>query len=675
MAALPLTQNDCPEDTRISYFKQVTLSSLLFALALCLLSAASAQAAPAGDDRPGSAALSIVPQGGRPRGIQLRSQTVDAEISQDSTGVWADTHVWVQLFNPGNQPIVVPVTLPGPQLAAAALPADFEITLNNRPLALAPLPTIGFTAPITVPVSGSAHLRLHYRQALSTQDDLVSFTYPLTATLQWGNTPESLRVTIKFAQALPPEAILTHTPAATRRNRDGLTWHMENRKAAASIGVAFMAPVWWSEFTAARTAAAAPQAGLAEQMALSRGYEQMAGLVAPPYDPAAPFFERYYPGAVAALQAGIARPGAAAQPAELATAHAGLARLYLARAGRVGADQTAAVQQAAAAELETAVQLDGAATELRRAAADLYGQLAALAEARNDRVTAAQHRARLAALAGANTPASAQTLAEAGVLARAAQAIAAGDLALARRLIAETFGAEAATLPGLAPPAAAQIVIGVKTSASQRVIAAQWLAEGASAALDALIAEAARSLAPLAQVQAGSAALTITLPYGDAAALAAAQARLADALPTAPEWALLAAALRPQQLTWQAEPGLLQTTERYVEQVDLQGAWVAWEGLAERLEDAGAGIGAPEGLAAVQRTLLMHDAGAWRALAEHSRIIYEAEIGAETPRWEVAAGAARVLEASTTQVLPGRGLLVAAVTALGVLLAAFTARR
>ncbi len=308
---------------------------LFLALTLGLLLATSVRAAPAREDQPGSAALSIVPQGGRPRGVQLRAQTVDAVISQDAAGVWADMRVWVQLFNPGNQPIVVPVTLPGPQLAAAALPADFEITLNNRPLALPPLRTIGFTAPITVPVSGSAHLRLHYRQALSSQDDLVSFTYPLTATLQWGNTPESVRVTIKYAPALPPEAILTHAPAATRRDRDGLTWHIENRKAAASIGVAFMAPVWWREFTAARTAAAASQAGLAEQMALSRRYEQMANLTAPPFDPAAPFFERYYPGAVAALQAGIARPGPAAQPAELAAAHAGLARLYLARAGRV----------------------------------------------------------------------------------------------------------------------------------------------------------------------------------------------------------------------------------------------------------------------------------------------------------------------------------------------------
>lgn len=658
--------------------------SLFLALALSRFLAISVRAAPARDDRAGSAALSIVPRDGRPRGVQLRAQTVDAAISQDAAGVWADTRVWVQLFNPGNKPIVVPVALPGPQIAAAALPADFEITLNNKPLALEPLAAIGYTAPITVPVQGSVHLRLRYRQALEAQGDLISYTYPLTATAQWGNTPESLRVTVQFAPALPAEAVLSYAPAAARPNLDGLTWHVENRKATTSIGVAFMAPAWWADFAAARTAATAPQAGLAEQVALSRRYEHLAGLAAPRFDPAAPLFERYYPTAVATLQAGIARPGANTQPAEVAAAHAGLARLYLERAERAGpgagdAGQQIAAQQAAAAEFEAAVRLDSGNAELRRAAADLYRQLADLAQARNDTVTAEQHRARVAALAGAQEPASPQALTEIEVLTRAAEATDAGDFELARRLIAETFGAGAAALPDLPRPAAAQIVARVTTSPTQRMLAMHWLADGPLPDLDARIAEAAAALAPLAQVQPGRAALTLTLPYDAAAGWIDAQARLADALPPTPELALLAAALRPQQLVWQQETDSLRTAECYVEQVDLRDAWVAWEGMAARLEEAGqavAGRSPADRLAAVQRALWAHDAAAWRALAQNSRIVYETSIGTEARQWEVVAGAARTLEASVARPRLDRASLIAAAAALAVLLLALlTSRR
>ena len=77
-------------------------------------------------------------------------------------------------------------------------------------------PVIAYTLPITVPLQGSAVLRVRYNQMLEDQNGLVSYTYPITATARWSGTPESLRVTLNFSPPLPADQVLSRVPAARR---------------------------------------------------------------------------------------------------------------------------------------------------------------------------------------------------------------------------------------------------------------------------------------------------------------------------------------------------------------------------------------------------------------------------------------------------------------------------
>ena len=236
-------------------------------------------------ETPPTGTLTVIPTDGKHRGIQIRAQTVDATLRQTPDGVLADTILWVKLSNPGKQAIVMPVALGGPQLGPRALPQILDVTLDDRPVDLERLepftaradggPIIAYTLPITVPLKGSAALRVHYSQMLTEQGGLVSYTYPITATARWNGTPESLRMTLKFSPPLPADQVLSLTPAARRTDRDGFTWHWDGQRPKASIGVAFMSPAWWGDFAAARAAAATPAAGPAEHLALSRFYRQL----------------------------------------------------------------------------------------------------------------------------------------------------------------------------------------------------------------------------------------------------------------------------------------------------------------------------------------------------------------------------------------------------------------
>ena len=623
--------------------------------------------------------MTIIPTDGKHRGLQIHAQTVDATIRQTPDGVLADTILWVRLNNPGKQAVVMPVALGGPQLGPRALPQILDVTLDDRPVDLERLepftarakggPVIAYTLPITVPLKGSTALRVHYSQVLTEQGGLVSYTYPITATARWNGTPESLRMTLKFSPPLPGDQILSHTPAAQRTDRDSFTWHWDGQRPKASIGLAFMSPTWWRDFSAARAAAAAPSAGLAEHLALSRFYRHQSELPSPAFDATADFFGRNFPSEVAELQAALAAPVQDA-PAERAAIHLRLAEILLAHAERLGSDADSAYLQSAAAELEAASALDDTNASLGMAAGKLYAQLAEAASARGDQATAAQHLARVAALNATGQAAPAEALAQAATLERANEALTRGDLDTARRLVAKAYGPAAVTLADAPPPRANQAAATVRTGPGVRSISLR-LTGGNSAAINALLADAAATLAalPPVRVDAHDGQITITLPFTDSRELMAVQARLAAALPDKPELALLAAALQPRRLTWEKRSTLLGSSERYVEQIDLGSAWQTWESRAAQLEAASQGdstaAAANPKLARLQRAFWADDAAAWRKLAAESRGNYQARLTTTEPEkhWEAAAGATRMLEAETPGVTPTQIALLAGVAA------------
>jgi hypothetical protein len=626
---------------------------------------------------PPTGTLTVIPTDGKSRGIQLRAQTIDTTIHQTPDGMAADTVLWVKLNNPGKAAVAMPVALGGPQLGPRALPQILEVTLDNKPVALESLepftaradggPIIAYTLPITVPLKGSTALRIHYSQMLTEQGGLVSYTYPITATARWSGTPESLRMTLKFSPPLPADEILSHAPAARSVDRDGFTWHWDGQRPKASIGVAFMSPNWWGDFAAARAAAAAPGAGLAEHLALSRFYRQLSEIPPPAYDSAANFHGRYFPSEVAEIRAALA-DSAQGAPGERAALHLRLAEILLAQAERLGNTGDGAYLQSAATELEAASALDNTDASLGTAAGKLYAQLADAASIRGDQTTAAQHLARAAALNTTGSTAPPEVLAKAATLENATAALERGDRAAARRLVAEAYGPDAITRADAPPPWAQQAAVTVTTAPGERSISLQ-LTGGDRAAISALLADTVAALNTLSPARASTSGeqITLTVPFTDSQGLLAAQARLAAALPNAPELALLSAALLPRRLAWETEPGLLGSTERYVEHVDLGPAWRAWEARAGQLQAASLAESAAgdedQKLARLQRAFWADDAAAWRKLAAESQANYRAKVAAvgQDRHWEVSAGDTRVLEAESRSLSPAQIALLAGV--------------
>ena len=631
---------------------------LLLLCALSLVFGASAHA-----EEPGTAVVNVLPADNRPRGVQVRAQTVDATLRESAGVVFADTQVMIDFYNPGPTPIAVPVTLPGPQQAPLALPEQLTATLDNQPLDLVLLPLsadqpqIQATAVVTVPMKGKAALRISYRQALPRQDGLAVFTYNLAATAAWSGKPESLRVTVKFTPEASAQHILGFTPAAPRSRRDGLTWHWENTEPAEDIGVAFIAPSWWADLEAIRQQAASA-GGLAEHVALAERYWRLATLTPPPFQKEG-YFERFFPNAVEALTAGImkAGEGAVADAAAVAAAHAGLADFYQAQAERLAPEAALSYLQLAASELQAALTLEPADAATRQAAGGLQSQLLALARARGDALAAQEHEARLAALATEAGLPSEQDLARSAALAAAEEALAAGDHAAAAAEVARAFGADATALPTMPRPRLIQTRITITTTRTGRAFSLQASGDAAADAA-ALLAQAGQTLdAALpgdVNVEAGPKTLAFTLTYSDTAQLTAMQADAAAALADLPELALLAAALKPGQQAWQIERRPFLISERYVESVNLQPAAAGWKARAAQLAAAAEQARAADGstiesrLGRVQAALWADDAAAWRALAGRSSVVHRValETRAVVREWELAAHEAREIAAS-----------------------------
>jgi hypothetical protein len=618
-----------------------------------------APSSPAGSTPAGSKADS--------RGVELRVQTVDALIVQDAAAVWADTQVWIRLLNPATQTVTITLSLSAAHLARADLPPDLQATLDEKPLPTHPATADpnqdwpGLTAEHVLAPRGTASLRLSYRQALSETAGLTQFAYPLSAAGRWAGAPESLRVTLKFAAPLAREQILGHSPPIQKQTDTALTWEWEGQPASRDVWLAFMTPRWWADFAAARSAATAAGAGPAEHLALGERYAHLAGLPALPAQGGADFFARYYPPAVAELQAALAagarRPATAGQTV---AAHLLLASLYRRQADRLGRAGES-FWQLVAAEGQAALAQGAAAADVRDLLSEAYTRLTELAQASGDAAGAAEYRGRLAALQAVSPSAADSQTAR---LAQASQAMARRDFDAARQIIAETFGADAAVFPGGRPPLAHQALLIVTTEPHARVLSLMLADNGQPAAVEALLRQAAGAAASVPGAQALAAADRLTITLLMEGGLAEAQARLAAALPTAPELALLSAGLTQDKTAWQNEDRVVQVIWRYVEQVDLRPAAAAWQQLVDRLTAVSLRLPAPdapvqtveERLGQIQRGLWSADASAWRSLAAESRVTYRVTWRDPdvTREWQVPIGAARVLAAEATRWLPER---------------------
>lgn len=616
-------------------------NALTFSLLALFLAAFTPLVAFAGDagsaaaqaEVPGSSAIGIVPADGQPRGIRLRAQTVATVISEDTAGVWADTTLEVQLQNRGKTAIILPVGIPGPQVAAyvtstLALPPISDVTVDNKALILEPAanpkqPAVRASAVITIPAQATVALRLRYRQAVPVRDDLAAYAFPLQSGNVWAGAAESLSVSLTFKVPVADEQLLYLTPSARTPRPGTYAWSWMGVKAPANILVAFVTSEWWRGLKAARTAAAAPGAGLAESAVLGEKYWRLATLAPPAFAAGSSLYDRSLPLAVAAWRAGIAAAGADTPKPELARARERLAGLYLAEASHTEHDRAQVYLQMAVNELAAAVQLDPSDADRVASATTLQASLAAAAAGRGNGEVAAAHLARMQAIAaGRAAPAPEQETQE-RTLALAEAAANSSDLASARQLLQETFGPEVLALPDARPPSVTQVLLTIATRPAGRQISLNLVDADQGRSAAELIRETAEALQRVAPVLSAGTGLTVTLAYTDPAELVAAQARLAAALPRLPELALVSSALTSRRLGWPEEANLVARTSRYEERVDLASCAAAWNAEADKLEAAAAdAAGSGDRLDALRASLWRADGRAWRDLAALSRVTY-----------------------------------------------------
>jgi len=666
-------------------------------------------------DRPGDVAVTASPAGANSEGIQLRAQTVDVALSEDERGVWADTSVALQLSNPLTRTVDLNLALHGPEAVPGNLPADLQVKLGSNVLLPQAISTSAASQatllPVELPPAGDLVVQLTYRQAVSETGGLVVFDYPMGAVRRWGNTPESLRLTASFATPLAPEQLVGEAPAPQRENTQALEWSWDGQTGQ-DVYLVFIASNWWNGLVVARSAAAGPAASAGQHVALSQMYEHLASLPRLSFLPDVDLYARYYPAAVAELQAATAPQNSSGIPSpEEVAAHGLLANLYDQQANRLGPDGGATYLELAAAEAQAALSLGATDPNLHALATNAYLQLAASARAAGDISGADGYLSRLAALgpasgASGSTASAATDEEKTARLSLALQQLARGDVATAREIVVETFGQDAIDMAPLRAPLAGQVVVTVETQttgpsgpatgstdaplAGRRSI---WLllADSQDAAgVQALIQQVVRAWQPLQGVQVTSGSDWLAGSFGFQAdrSLADTQSQLSKLLPDLPELELLRAVLDPEMVSLREGSDRFETTLRYAEAANLAPAAAAWQDRAAQVRAASQRLTTPTptpasstAAASVEQTELGQvqaavwdaNADAWEKLAGESFVQYQADLaGPGTVReWQVPAGGRRLLESVDQHLIVGPVLLIVTVAILTVLLLAF----
>jgi hypothetical protein len=654
-------------------------------LAFCLFAIAMAPAA-AGDS--GTAAVNLLPAKGQHRGIVLKAQTVDTVISESQGQVWADTKVWMKLQNPASKPITVSVTLPGRQMAPLPLPADLTVAVGKAPLQLVSSasaddgkPT-GATAAINIPARKGVDVRIAYRQALSDTNGIFIYIYLLNEASQWAGTPESLRLTIDLKPPLSWRSLLTLTPPAHHSEGQSMTWDWENDwgKSGVNVGLAFMSPKWYAEFEAAQSAAAGENAGAAQHILLSKQYGRLASLQGSLLNTPFVFQSRYYPAAIAELQAALDAKGSTTEQAQT---HASLASLYVQQAEQADQDSKQKYLQAAAAEILAALAQTPPESNLLELAEKVLGDLSRGASAAGESAAARSYLDQIEDVRAFSPQQVAQRQLASHRLSQATLALEQGSTETARVIVDSMPEAQFAILPGAAAPIVSQTALTVTTNSQQRQIVAYLGRDTNAQEASALATETARALRSQAPVQAVSAGngITLTLPGPPGPAMFLLQKDLAEALPNAPELALLHSVLADSAGYTGTRTNLLQSTWQYTEVVDFAPAMHQWEEIAARLDRATPNSprtlppAESEEVQRIQRAIWASDASAWRRLAANSRVDYRFEPTASDTsyQWQIGTGESRQMVVQMAQWNPDRvhwasAALFAAVAGLAALL-------
>ena len=569
--------------------------------------------------------------------IRLDALRVDAVIAQDDQGAWADITTWLRFQNPLTRTLT---------LDAVVQRADGTPPLKSLQLTVADV-----NQPLTAdgdqrwrwatPLAGQTRLEavLTYRVALG-QGAAGRLRYETVRA--WGNIG-SARLTVRFPDKPDADQLLFVRPGGYVNSGAAFTWSYDNVPEIAPLDLAFLTTPVWRSLRQAQEDAAAPGATDAA-LALGRLYARLARI----QSPQEAFFVHYYPQAIATLDR------AWRDAPERSDAALLLADLYQQQADRAATEDEQAAYRALAAEFLAAARLKSPAHADRDAElAALYLQLAERAQRGDAWTLCAQYLDaldQLPAPARDGLPADRVLgLRQFVALEQAMQKVHDGDLAAARAIVEQIWGAAALAAPGARRATFNAQVADVALERGRQFITMTLPLRpapeaGAFEMTQAALAKLNAESGVTARITAASPApiLQMIIDFSSEDGSQTRRDQLAAQVAANADLALLHALLASPTPVMQSTEAFFWRTRQISETVDLPQAQRAWLEQAARFHQAISALApAPSAndvltstlsLATIQRSLWEEEAAAWEALAHASEVRYRLTMdGAQQP--------------------------------------------
>ncbi len=612
---------------------------------VCLILLGWGGVASAQTDYPGGYTLMPL----NPGPVRLLSIAVDASVRDDGQQTWVDAQAGYRVHNTDkNQPQKLRVAFPGYPVSDEP-PQQFSLTASGREITLSRGNQQWWVAEVSLQPDERLTLLLNYTAGLGSAP-FVSFRYPLDLTARlWPGRLESARFTLAFAEPPNPQSWLHLTPETYKLTAEALTWSFDTVDPEAPIDYLFLRPTLWQKLRAARQAASAADAAPASYLTLGNIYVELATAMD---DPA--LFDRYFPLAVAAFHQ--AQTDAPTDP----TAYQTLADLYRRRAART--DPPDPIYLALATD-QLALALENGVRDPSIIATVAQDFATAIAQARQARQydTANAYLARLQALATkSQTPLESEALAQQrqGLVIDWTRAVLneQGPMA-ARDILGENFGHLVAAQPSTGRFARMNsLQVDVETQPGLRRLRIVALPREGGEQLVQSLHDALRAsgAATVTLINTQPPTFQLDIPFHDGAELAMRQEALASSVSGEPEWAALAASLRPGALTWQQKDERWRSRDLYAETIDLSEVDTRIEDEAQTLEQAAAQVDTSQPLMVLLGEIWRAEAGVWRQLAANSQARYTLTLypnpGAAIVRtWALAAGGSVQMQGQAVQ--------------------------
>ncbi|MCS7221589.1 MAG: hypothetical protein RML36_11290 [Anaerolineae bacterium] len=570
--------------------------------------------------------------------VRLRAQMVDVTLEADQPEALARVSIRLLLDPAVDKAQTMEVQIVGS--VSDEIPQEsVQLWSDGQPLAVTGASS-SLRAQVSLSPGQRLELRLAYVQRLG-GDPLIAFAYPMAMATAWPTRDGSSRVRLALPPGVPREAWLMAEPLPTDFDGVAVTWHFDQAAPDLLVQFRFLRPDVWRQI-------ADPASELEDAEGRLARLDMLLAIAATDV-PAGPAFTRFYPIALAHALEMIQQMPDRPEP-HLALAH--LYSLHQDGDGALSLDYAPLV----AAEARLAAALGAPIERVRPLLGQALSRLVVRARREGDWSEALSHLDEVAKLG----------LDPVGLALERNELL----INLARAYLWDGRWAEAARLVGidraLRPPWLGAAIIQVETGWRTRTITLQMYAapgqEEEAAAQVRRTVEALHS-ADGAQVSASlteeRAELRLTLAMSDAVNFLERGRRLARALPADPEWALLAALLRPEAFHWERSEDWLRWRISYAETIDLRLPVDAWQARASQIEQETGRIAVkhPELTAELVRELGQASAAAWRGLSRNVQVHYTLHlfpfyVAGEPQRWLLEMDERRQLTATYQGILP-----------------------